>query len=40
MIRDKEATKQRLIDAVGTILAERGFQDIGVNAVAKKELKQ
>ncbi len=36
MIRDKEATKQRLIDAVGKILAERGFQNIGVNAIAKE----
>lgn len=36
MIRDKEATKQRLIDAVGKILAERGFHNLGVNAIAKE----
>lgn len=36
MIRDKEATKQRLIDAVGKILVERGFRGIGVNAIAKE----
>ncbi|MBU2644359.1 TetR/AcrR family transcriptional regulator [bacterium] len=34
--RDKETTKQKLIDAVGEILREQGFQGIGINAVAKK----
>ncbi len=36
MIRDKETTKERLIDAVGRIIAETGFQGIGINAVARK----
>lgn len=35
MKRDKEATKQRLIEAVGQIIAEQGFEGIGVNAVAR-----
>ncbi len=32
--RDKAATKARLLDAVGTILAREGFGALGVNAVA------
>jgi AcrR family transcriptional regulator len=32
--RDVEATKRRLVDAVGTILARKGFTHLGVNAVA------
>jgi len=36
LIRDKETTKERLIDAVGRIIAETGFQGIGINAVARK----
>ena len=36
MTRDKESTKQRLIDAVGTILSAHGFQGIGINAIAKE----
>ena len=36
MKRDKESTKQRLIDAVGKILVEQGFQGIGINAIAKE----
>lgn len=32
--RDKEATKSRLLDAVGAILAREGFGALGVNAVA------
>ena len=36
MSRDKEATKQRLIDAVGGIIREKGFQGIGINAVARE----
>lgn len=32
--RDKAATKARLLDAVGTILAREGFGAVGVNAVA------
>lgn len=34
--RDREATRQRLIDAVGDLLAEKGFAGIGVNAVARQ----
>jgi AcrR family transcriptional regulator len=34
--RDKETTKQRLIDAVGSIIREKGFQGIGINAVARE----
>jgi len=36
MNRDREATKQRLLEAVGKVLVERGFEGVGVNAVAKK----
>jgi len=32
--RDKEATKARLLNAVGSILAREGFGALGVNAVA------
>lgn len=32
--RDKSATKARLLDAVGTILAREGFNSLGINAVA------
>jgi AcrR family transcriptional regulator len=32
--RDVEATKRRLLDAVGAILARDGFSQLGVNAVA------
>ena len=32
--RDVEATKRRLVDAVGAILARHGFTHLGVNAVA------
>ena len=34
--RDVEATKQRLVDAVGAILARDGFSRLGVNAVAQE----
>ena len=33
-VRDREVTRQRLIQAVGTILAQNGFTGLGVNAVA------
>ena len=36
MVRDKEETKQKLIDAVGQIMIKGGYQDVGVNAVAKE----
>jgi AcrR family transcriptional regulator len=32
--RDVEATKRRLVDAIGAILARDGFMSLGVNAVA------
>ncbi len=35
-IKNKKETKQKLLDAVGKILIEDGFQNLGINAVAKK----
>jgi AcrR family transcriptional regulator len=35
MERDSSATKERIVQAVGTLLAERGFSGIGVNAIAR-----
>lgn len=35
-IRNREMTRQRLIDAVGTVLAEVGFKHLGVNQVARE----
>ncbi len=35
-IRNKERTKQKLVDAVGRIIINEGFEKIGVNAVAKE----
>ncbi len=34
--RDQAATRQRLIQAVGSLLARQGFTALGVNAVAKE----
>lgn len=34
--RDRESTRQRLIETVGKMLARDGFKAIGVNAVAKE----
>jgi AcrR family transcriptional regulator len=34
--RDREATRARLIGAVGTLLAREGFKGLGVNAVARE----
>jgi AcrR family transcriptional regulator len=34
--RNKEQTAQRLLDAVGTVLAREGFAALGVNAVARE----
>ena len=34
--RDREATRTRLIRAVGTLLARDGFKGLGVNAVARE----
>ncbi len=35
-IRDKQITSRRLISAVGSILAKKGFKGVGVNAVARE----
>ena len=35
-IRNREATRGRLIEAVGTLLAAKGFTGLGVNAVARE----
>ena len=35
-IRDKHITSRRLISAVGSLLAKKGFKGIGVNAVARE----
>ncbi|MDW7695615.1 TetR/AcrR family transcriptional regulator [Flammeovirgaceae bacterium SG7u.111] len=35
-IRNKEHSKQLLIDAVGTIIIRDGFQKIGINAISKE----
>ena len=35
-IRDKQITSKRLISAVGSLLAKKGFKGIGVNAVARE----
>ena len=34
--RDREATRARLIAAVGSLLARKGFKAVGVNAVARE----
>ncbi len=34
--RDREATRARLIEAVGSLLAREGFKGVGVNAVARE----
>ncbi len=36
MVRNKEETKARILAAVGKLLAESGFQKIGVNAIARE----
>jgi len=35
-IRDRQITSRRLISAVGSLLAKKGFKSIGVNAVARE----
>ena len=35
-MRDREATRARLIEAVGTLLAREGFTGLGINAVARE----
>jgi AcrR family transcriptional regulator len=34
--RDREATRARLIGAVGSLLARKGFKGLGVNAIARE----
>lgn len=36
MARDKEQTKARILAAVGKLLAESGFKQLGVNAIARE----
>jgi AcrR family transcriptional regulator len=36
MVRNKENTKLRILQAVGKILAESGFNSLGINAIAKE----
>ncbi|AFZ57379.1 TetR/AcrR family transcriptional regulator [Anabaena cylindrica FACHB-243] len=36
MARDKEETKARILAAVGKLLAESGFEQLGVNAIARE----
>ncbi len=36
MARDKEETKARILAAVGKVLAESGFKQLGVNAIARE----
>jgi AcrR family transcriptional regulator len=36
MVRDKAETKARILTAVGKLLAESGFQQLGVNAIARE----
>jgi len=36
MEKDREMTEKRLIDAIGEIIEEKGFEKVGVNAVAQR----
>jgi AcrR family transcriptional regulator len=36
MVRDKAETKARILAAVGKLLAESGFEQLGVNAIARE----
>src|SRR5574342_141667 len=36
MARDRQATEEKLLRAVGRILAEKGFRNFGINAVARQ----
>jgi AcrR family transcriptional regulator len=36
MARDRQATERKILRAVGRILAEKGFQKFGINAVARQ----
>ena len=35
-VRDREATRTRLIEAVGRVIARKGFKAVGVNAIARE----
>jgi AcrR family transcriptional regulator len=36
MVRDRQATEKKILRAVGRILADKGFQKFGINAVARQ----
>ena len=36
VVRNKEATKQRLIDAISALLRKNGFKALGINAIARE----
>lgn len=36
MTRDRQATEQKILDAVGRLLVQAGFQTLGINAVARE----
>jgi len=36
MEKDREATEQRLINAIGELIEEKGFEKLGINAVAER----
>lgn len=36
IVKDRELTEQKILDAVGKIIAEEGFEKAGVNAIAQK----
>jgi len=36
LVRDRQITRKKILDAVGTLLARKGFQGIGINAVARE----
>ncbi len=36
MTRDREETKERILQAVGKLLASGGFQQLGINAIARE----
>jgi AcrR family transcriptional regulator len=36
MARDRQATEKKILEAVGRILAEKGFHNVGINAVARQ----
>lgn len=36
VLKDREVTEKKILDAVGVIISENGFEKVGVNAVAQK----